>query len=60
MKIKVMEIKVMEINDLLKSKEALKRKRKNAYLDRFDITSLKEILKQQKNKRFVPLKPVAL
>jgi len=45
-----LKLKVMDINDLLKSKEALNRKGRKAYLVKFDIASLKEVLKGNKKK----------
>ncbi len=43
-----LKVKMIDIHDLIKNKEHLKRKGEKALLDQFDVESLKKILKKKK------------
>jgi len=44
-----LKVKIIDIRDLLKNKEALHRKGEKAYLDKFDIEVLRRIIKKKYN-----------
>jgi hypothetical protein len=46
-----LSIKVIEINDLIRNKENLRRPDEKAYLDKYDIEALKKILKKDQGNK---------